>query len=198
MVSKLLYLIIYFGLKILVPTIGTSWDFNNPYFSFFQNIFLSLFAIFIFKDELLINLGNLKVKQLISTATIIIVCMSAIYISMSKVLSVSLVPSIRYPDSLLFILESISVVPFIEEMVYRYCFIADSASKVTRFVLLVFSSCIFAYGHAAATSYNIILLIPFLFLGITLGSIFLVKKNIWYSIFAHFIYNLAVLLLFFA
>lgn len=99
--------------------------------------------------------------------------------------------------SILLFINSIILAPFIEELVYRYSFIMLPINNVFRVVLLLASMLIFTYGHAAAASYNVFFLIPFLLMSAILSYIYIKENNIWYSITCHSLYNLIVILLYY-
>ncbi len=191
MALKIAYIAIYFLITQLIPALGVSWDLSNPIFIFSQKLFFVLLAIILFKKDLWLSLKEVKVKQIITPLICTFLSMSLTYLFIDKISGTGIIFG-KYYLSLILILESILIVPFIEEVVYRYCFI-NSQKRYYRIVQMLLSSTLFMYGHAAAAHYNVILLIPFFVLGILLSLTYMKKKNIWYSIFVHSSYNFFVI-----
>lgn len=92
------------------------------------------------------------------------------------------------------IVNALIFVPFIEEMVNRFCLICLTGSSLTKYGTLFLSSVLFSIGHQTVLSSNFFMFWPFFVLGLYLGYIYVKTKNIWYSIIVHFVYNFIVLL----
>lgn len=86
--------------------------------------------------------------------------------------------------SWIYLLSAITYGPFFEEMILRYCMIPLSGSKWTKLLLLILSASFFSVIHGFSFT------VSYFISGIIFGSIYLVKKNIWYSIIVHYINNL--------
>ncbi len=190
---KVIYILIYFLLTELIPSIGVSWDLSNPIVVFIQKVFFVLLAILLFKNDLWFKLKGVKLKQTIRPICGTFVCMCLAYLLVDKILGTGLAIG-TYNVSIMLILESVLIMPFIEEIVFRYCFI--HAHKIYVMIIqILLSSTWFMYGHAAAANYNYILLIPYFVFGVLLSLVYLKKQNIWYSILVHASYNFVIIVL---
>lgn len=110
----------------------------------------------------------------------------------------------RYSFKLIWLITNIFVVPLVEELAYRYAMIlpleGNSPSlliraKIGRLSLIVLSSSVFMLEHAATSEGNLILLIPYLVMGLLYGFVYYLKNNLWYSVGALIYYNASVLAL---
>ncbi|WP_086445083.1 CPBP family intramembrane glutamic endopeptidase [Candidatus Enterococcus lemimoniae] len=187
---KFIYLLIYFLATKIIPAMGTSWNSFDPNFMIIQKIFFVLLSILFFKNELIESFKKIELKKTMSTVLIALTLLLLTYVIMATLLDTTL-NFAAYSWTISFFLESILFAPFIEEIVYRYCFLSSNHSYVKLGMMLI-SSLLFAFSHAAAASYSLILLIPFLVLGLILSTIYIIKNNIWYSIFTHFFCNLII------
>lgn len=97
-----------------------------------------------------------------------------------------------YSYGFLEILQSSIIIPFIEELVYRYCFINLKGKISVQFLCIILSSILFSTGHLASVNYNLISLIPVFVSSLFLGYVYLHKRNIWYNIFSHSLYNFLI------
>jgi membrane protease YdiL (CAAX protease family) len=75
-----------------------------------------------------------------------------------------------------------------EEIVFRYLFMFKHSGRVLRGVLWVLSSVAFGLIHYQALG-SVAASIPYIFAGLAFGGLYLWKKNIWYNIFAHMLFN---------
>ncbi|MBO0421323.1 type II CAAX prenyl endopeptidase Rce1 family protein [Enterococcus plantarum] len=193
MILKVIYILIYFLITELIPSVGVSWDLSNPIFVLIQKVFFVLLAILLFKNDLWFRLKEVKLKQTIMPicGTFLFMCLT--YLLVVKILGTGLAIG-KYNVSFILILEAVLITPFIEEIVFRYCFI-NSRKIYVMVVQILLSSTWFMYGHAAAANYNYILLIPYFVLGILLSLIYVRKNNIWYSILIHSSYNFVILVI---
>lgn len=187
-IYKVIYIVVYLFIKRYIPAVGASWDISDSNIIFFQNLFLVILGIFFFKQDLLNGLKNICSKKnfiFIFSATAIMYLIDIVY---AMILSKPVIIQ-GYSYGILVILQSSLIIPFIEEIVYRYCFINFKGKKIIQILSIVFSSIIFSTGHLASVNYNLISLIPVFISSVFLSYIYLYKKNIWYSIFAHSLYN---------
>lgn len=86
--------------------------------------------------------------------------------------------------------------PFTEEIVFRHLLFfqwADSRGKT--FFLLFGSSILFGLAHFNNYSGNLIYTLPLMVGGLMLALLYRWKKNIWFNIMAHFIYNFTLAVL---
>lgn len=75
-----------------------------------------------------------------------------------------------------------------EEVMFRHVLMFKHSGKVLRYVLLVVSSVLFGLIHFKALG-SVGATIPYIFVALIFGSLYLWKKNIWYNIFAHMLFN---------
>lgn len=177
----------------VIPSVGVSWDLSNPIIILSQKVFFVLLAMLLFKNDLWLGLKEVRLKQTIIPifATFLLMCLT--YLLVVKILGTGVAIG-KYNVSSMLILEAVLITPFIEEIVFRYCFI--NAHKIyVMIVQMPLSSIWFMYGHAAAANYNYLLLIPYFVLGILLSLIYIRKNNIWYSILVHSSYNFVVIVI---
>jgi membrane protease YdiL (CAAX protease family) len=85
-----------------------------------------------------------------------------------------------------------------EEVMFRYVLMfKHSGNRVLQYVLLLLSSVAFGIIHYQARG-SVEATVPYMFAGLVFGAVYLWKKNIWYNIFAHMMFNgINVLLAFF-
>lgn len=93
------------------------------------------------------------------------------------------------------LLDSILVAPIFEEMLFRFTLIYVGEKKYLRAFTALVSIFLFALNHIQNVEGNLFLLFPYLVIGIYLTIVYLRKKNIFESIFAHAFYNSIVILL---
>lgn len=193
MILKVIYILIYFLITELIPSVGVSWDLSNPIFMLIQKVFFVLLAIVLFKNDLWFRLKEVKLKQTIIPICITFVFMCLTYLLVVKILGTGVAIG-KYNVSSMLILEAVLITPFIEEIVFRYCFI-NSHKIYVMIIQMLLSSIWFMYGHAAAANYNYILLLPYFVLGVLLSLVYIRKHNIWYSILVHASYNFVIIAL---
>ncbi|MDR1756965.1 MAG: CPBP family intramembrane metalloprotease [Culturomica sp.] len=76
-----------------------------------------------------------------------------------------------------------------EEIMFRYVFMfKHSKFKVLQYTMLLLSSVAFGLIHYLARG-SVAATIPYIFAGLLFGSLYLWKKNIWYNIFTHMLFN---------
>lgn len=76
-----------------------------------------------------------------------------------------------------------------EEIMFRYvCMFKHSRSTILQYILLLLSSIMFGVIHYQVQG-SIEATIPYIFVGLILGALYLWKKNIWYNIFTHMMFN---------
>lgn len=85
-----------------------------------------------------------------------------------------------------------------EEVMFRYVFLfKHSGDRMLRYALLLLSSVAFGIIHYQVRG-SIGATVPYMFVGLAFGAVYLWKKNIWYNIFTHMLFNgINVLLAFF-
>lgn len=95
------------------------------------------------------------------------------------------------PSILVTFISAISALfaPFIEEIIFRYIFIGKPKEKTTKIIMLFLQALFFGLIHINNFNGNIFATIPYMFVGLYFGIIYLVSNNIWTSIFTHFIFN---------
>lgn len=74
-----------------------------------------------------------------------------------------------------------------EEIVFRHVLMFKHSGAV-RYVMLALSSAAFGLIHYQALG-SVAATIPYMCVGLLLGSLYLWQKNIWYNIFAHMLFN---------
>lgn len=79
--------------------------------------------------------------------------------------------------------------PFYEEIMFRYLFISKANSRPLKIVMLFLQAIIFGLIHTANFGGNYLATIPYMIVALYFGVIYLVTKNIWYSISVHFLFN---------
>lgn len=193
--KKLIYIFLYFYITRLLHSVGTSSFFFEDNFVWLQKLVFSLLGILLFYSELKYSLKKITVKNIIFFAVIPSILIYLFYVFLLLIINNEVNFESSGYLSIVSMITYIILTPFVEELVYRYSFTVSSNNQMIRSILIVVSSLIFTYGHAAAASYHVIYLIPFLFMAFTLSAIYMMKKNIWYCIICHSIYNLIVIVL---
>lgn len=188
---KIIYIAIYLVIKKFIPAVGASWDIFDSNIVLFQNLFLAVLGFLFFKQDLLKGLKNARTKKAFGFVIGITFIMYLIDISYAMLLFKPVI--IRYYSyGFLEILQSSIIIPFIEELVYRYCFINLKGKMSVQFLCIILSSILFSTGHLASVNYNLISLIPVFVSSLFLGYVYLYKRNIWYNIFSHSLYNFLI------
>ncbi|MTD41475.1 CPBP family intramembrane metalloprotease [Erwinia sp. CPCC 100877] len=191
---KIVYILIYLFIKRYLPAVGVSWDFSAVHIVFCQNLFLGILGFFFFKQSLLRGLKKLKPRNAVIFILGVTIGMFLIDYLYAALLFKSIIFQ-SYSYGFLEIFQAVLMIPFIEELVYRYCFINPESKSYVQWLCLFLSSVIFSNGHLASVNYNLISLIPVFVSSLFLSFVYLYKENIWYNIFAHSLYNCFVLLL---
>ncbi|MBO0469984.1 CPBP family intramembrane metalloprotease [Enterococcus sp. DIV0242_7C1] len=190
-IYKIIYIAIYLFIKKFIPAVGASWDIFDSNIVLFQNLFLAVLGFLFFKQDLLKGLKNARTKKMFGFVIGITFIMYLIDISYAMLLSKPVI--IRYYSyGFLEILQSSIIIPFIEELVYRYCFINLKGKISVQFLCIILSSILFSTGHLASVNYNLISLIPVFVSSLFLSYVYLHKRNIWYNIFSHSLYNFLI------
>lgn len=190
-VYKIIYIAIYLFIKKFIPAVGASWDIFDRNIILFQNLFLVVVGLLFFKQDLLNGLKNTRTKKTLGFVIGITLIMYLIDISYAIILSKPVVIQ-YYSYGFLAILQSSMIIPFTEELVYRYCFINLKGKTSVQFLCIIFSSILFSTGHLASVNYNLISLVPIFVSSLFLSYVYVHKKNIWYNIFSHSLYNFLI------
>ncbi len=86
----------------------------------------------------------------------------------------------------------VSLVPLVssvtEEIVFRYLLMFKHSGRTLRWVLWALSSVAFGLIHFEALG-SLTAAVPYIFAGAAFGVLYLWKRNIWYNIFAHMLFN---------
>lgn len=189
---KIIYLTLYFVVFRIIPGIGVSWDISDPVVLFLEYLFFSVLAFYFFRVELSSKRKKINFKLLTMFNFIHLLIILGVYL-LGKILLGIEIGVEQYPFDLLFLFRVCFLGSFVEEMTYRYCFIT---SKSTYFKLgqTLLSCVLFSYSHVASENYPLLLLVPVFITGLYCSLIFIVKKNIWYSISAHVFFNVIVMI----
>ncbi|WP_339099721.1 CPBP family intramembrane glutamic endopeptidase [Candidatus Enterococcus lemimoniae] len=190
-IYKIIYIVIYLFIKKIIPAVGASWDIFDSNIILFQNLFLVVLGCLLFKQDLINTLKNALTKKTFGFVIIITFTMYLIDISYAMMLSKPVAIQ-YYSYGFLAILQSSIIIPFIEELVYRYCFINLKGKTSVQFLWIIFSSILFSSGHLASVNYNLISLIPVFVSSLFVSYVYVYKKNIWYNIFSHSLYNFLI------
>lgn len=193
-ICKIIYILVYLFIKKYIPAVGVSWDLSDSNIIFCQNLFLGALGCFFFKQDLLLSYKNIRTKNTIVFIIGMTLGMYLIDFSYAMILSKSIIVK-SYSYGFLATLQAVLIIPFVEELVYRYCFINFKEKKYVQLLCIMLSSILFSKGHLASVNYNLISLIPVFISGLFLSFIYLYKKNIWYTIFAHSLYNFLIVFL---
>lgn len=81
------------------------------------------------------------------------------------------------------------IAPFAEELTFRYLLLEKLTNKVLRILMLFIQGILFGLVHWNNFNGNIYAMIPYMALGVYLGLIYLLSKNIWNSIIVHLMLN---------
>ncbi len=79
--------------------------------------------------------------------------------------------------------------PFYEEMMFRYLFISKANSQRLKIAMTFIQAIVFGLLHTANFGGNWLATIPYMVIAFYFGVIYLVSRNIWYSITVHFFFN---------
>lgn len=80
--------------------------------------------------------------------------------------------------------------PFTEEIIFRHAlFYAWFQKRYIRWILFVLSSIAFGLIHWNNFNGNIVQMVPYMFVGAWFAFIYVIGKNIWHSIMAHFFFD---------
>ncbi|MHC5269142.1 CPBP family intramembrane glutamic endopeptidase [Enterococcus sp. LJL98] len=201
--SKLIYLFLYFLITTLIPRGGVSWDLSSPIAILSEKWLLFLLGIVLFSRPLWMEWKQVTKKHVIIFSVIATLLCLLSGIVIAKIFGVPIGVE-RYSFKLIWVITNIFVVPLVEELAYRYAMILPLErnsqslllrSKIGRLSLIVLSSSVFMLEHAATSEGNLILLIPYLIMGLLYGFVYYFKNNLWYSLGAHIFYNASVLVL---
>lgn len=201
--SKLIYLFLYFLITTLIPRGGVSWDLSSPIAILSEKWLLFLLGIVLFSRPLWMEWKQVTKKHVIMFSVIATLLHLLSGIVIAKILGIPLGVE-RYSFKLIWVITNIFVVPLVEELAYRYAMILPLErnshslllrAKIGRLSLIVLSSSVFMLEHAATSEGNLILLIPYLVMGLLYGFVYYFKNNLWYSLGAHIFYNASVLVL---
>lgn len=193
--KKSLYLLTYFYITKLLPSLGTSSFFFETDYIWLQKLTFSILGIIFFYTDLKHSIKRITKKNIIFSSVIPSLLIYLFYMFLILIINKEISFNTDKQLSILLLINYVILTPFVEELVYRYGLLIFPSKKIFRVALLLISMVIFTYGHAASVSYNGIYLIPFLFMAATLSYIYIKEKNIWYSIICHSFYNFTVITL---
>lgn len=191
--KKIIYILSYFYITRLLPSLGTSSFFFESKFIWVQKLAFSILGIIFFYTELKYSLKKLTKKNIVIFSVIPSLLICLFYILFLLIIDKKANFESYNNLSIILFANYIVLTPFVEELVYRYSFIVSSHNKILRTLLLLSSSIIFTSGHTASVSYNVLYLVPFLFMALTLSYIYIKNNNVWYCIVCHSLYNLIVI-----
>lgn len=81
------------------------------------------------------------------------------------------------------------IAPFAEELTFRYLLLGKISNRLLRIAMLFVQGILFGLVHWNNFNGNIYAMIPYMVLGVYLGVIYLLSKNIWGSIMVHWMLN---------
>ncbi|REC26829.1 CPBP family intramembrane metalloprotease [Enterococcus pseudoavium] len=81
------------------------------------------------------------------------------------------------------------IAPFTEELTFRYLLLEKISNKIFRFFMLFVQGILFGLIHWHNFNGNIYAMIPYMAIGIYLGLIYLITKNIWVPLMVHWMFN---------
>lgn len=81
------------------------------------------------------------------------------------------------------------IAPFAEELTFRYLLLGKFQNTILRMLMLSVQGILFGLVHWNNFSGNLYAMIPYMVLGVYLGAIYLLSKNIWSSIMVHWMIN---------
>ncbi|MDT2737331.1 CPBP family intramembrane metalloprotease [Enterococcus pseudoavium] len=81
------------------------------------------------------------------------------------------------------------IAPFTEELTFRYLLLGKISNKIFRFFMLFVQGILFGLIHWHNFNGNIYAMIPYMAIGIYLGLIYLIAKNIWAPLMVHWMFN---------
>ena len=81
------------------------------------------------------------------------------------------------------------IAPFTEELTFRYLLLGKISNKIFRFFMLFVQGILFGLIHWHNFNGNIYAMIPYMAIGIYLGLIYSIVKNIWAPLMVHWMFN---------
>lgn len=167
---------LYFILDWFIPGVGLP---RNLFAlkQFVVPLFLIL-VIILFGKTLIDEFKKLKWKEILLVVAVAMV----LFILNDQLFSVSGSTDVKINDLWIYLLSAVTYGPFFEEMIFRYCIIPLSGSKLSRVITLLISAAFFSMAHGFSLTHFMS--------GLIFGVVYLLKKNIWYPIIVHYINNL--------
>lgn len=174
---KIGIVVFYTLFTFFIPALGVSTQY---YFLFeYSNLFFFILFFFLFRKFL-----NLQRKKIIIKQIVLITILSLIFLIINDTLFSSMdqnsIPIEKVP--LITLIESVTIVPFVEEIIFRYCFIPLHKNVWITGMLILSSSILFSLFHGVSLSI-------FIF-GLLLSALYSWKKNLWYPLIVHYINNI--------
>lgn len=81
------------------------------------------------------------------------------------------------------------IAPFAEELTFRYLLLGKFSNKLIQLLMLFVQGILFGLIHWNNFNGNVYAMLPYMVLGVYLGLIYLLTKNIWGSIMVHWMFN---------
>jgi membrane protease YdiL (CAAX protease family) len=112
----------------------------------------------------------------------------------SDVVEEAAIDTVQRPGNLAFAISLVAMlVPLIsavtEEVMFRNVLMfKHSRNKTVLYIMWIVSSVAFGLIHFAARG-SVAATVPYIFVGLIFGALYLWQKNIWYNIFAHMLFN---------
>ena len=199
---------------ILFPTICTlclGGNINNKEYIFYMlisYILLTFYFLFKYKEEILNDFKNFKLKYLKIILIYLLIGFSLTIFS-NYIINYIIIPNgisnneaanreLLFNNKIIYSLLICLIIPFIEEIAFRLEFKKNIKNK---YIFIFVSAFSFALLHIISTTkiIELIYIIPYLIIGITFSSIYNKTENIISNILAHQIYNTinVIILLFF-
>lgn len=171
--------ILYFPFDWFIPGIGISSELYELK-KFVMPVFFVL-VILLFHKSLLEDFRRLRLKEVL-LFTIPAFCLILFANRLLPEASSAGAKIVSPPWG--YLLSGVTYGPLFEELMFRYCIIPVSGTKLSKIVTLIISAAFFSMAHGFMFHWDM-----FVF-GLILGILYLIKQNIWYPLIVHYVNNL--------
>lgn len=127
--KKLIYILLYFLITKIIPIIGTTSFFFDPDYKWIQTLSFSIIGIIFFGSELKHSFETITPKKTLFFSIIPSLIIVAFYTIFLFLINNQILFEMRYSLSFILIINYVILTPFVEELVYRYCFLSLSSKK---------------------------------------------------------------------
>lgn len=183
---KIGIIFVYILFTFFIPALGIPPQIN--FLLEYGNFSFFILFFFLFRKKLKLHWKEIDLKQfiLIMVISLVVICIVSTTTSLLPAMEKNVITIEKV--GIVPLIGAITITPFVEEIIFRYCFLPLNKNYWVTGILVLFSSILFSLLHGTSLSIFI--------MGLLLGILYIWRKNLWYPLLVHYINNIIAILLF--